>query len=352
MPVKKGRELRLELLHRAFVEAREKGLLRADIVKMYEREDHNVASSTLTEDLNELERVLQERNEVEAEYAIIVNKLPGPGNPQHYRYSSLGLRLYESEKSLSMEQKLEMERIIDALSGFGDYAVLQEVIPQLQSMVQLKKHGQEHEPRKIIEPEFNLGYVGREYVPFLFNAIHNCQELQIDYRPFEGESAIEVCYPLYLKQFNQRWFLVVQKANNTNETQHYSLDRIEKVKVTGQHFFYPTHFDSEVYFEDVIGVTVNPGPVETIKFRVKKPRAYYISTKPIHLSQKQLKENRDPNESFLYFHISVIPNKELYATFLEFGPDLEVLSPNSVRDALKEMIVNMYDLYTQSKTQD
>jgi predicted DNA-binding transcriptional regulator YafY len=344
MPKEKNRNQRLELLHRAFIEAGEKGLSRGDIMKLYENHEYYVTKSTLTEDLTALEEALQKYNIVE-EVAIITEKLSGPGNPLHFRYSDLEYRLYESEKALNMHQRVQMEGIIKSLTGFGDYAVLQEVIPQLQSLVVQKKSDNEEQPRKIIEPEFNLDYVGREYVPALFNAIHHCQELQIKYKPFEEQETTEAYFPLYLKQFNQRWFLVVEQLDQPNQYKHLSLDRIVEITPTGKTFQYPIQFEPEDYFHDVVGVTVNAGSPLTVELRVKKPRAYYIRTKPIHKSQKEIKGAEGADREYIDYRIKVIPNKELYATLLEFGPDLEVLTPETVREEMRKLVRDMHKIY-------
>ncbi|MCH8555015.1 MAG: WYL domain-containing protein [Schleiferiaceae bacterium] len=346
MPLTKKKQERLELLHQKFVAARNMGLSRKAIEQLYMDHDYDVASSTITADLKNLEEELQARNEILSDLAIIEEKLDGPGSPKVYRYSSFEMRLFESEKSLSMEQRLEMKRIIDSLNGFGDYAVLQEIIPQLQSLVvQQKGNGDENEPRKIIEPEFNLDYEGREHVPNLFNAINSCQQLQITYKPFEQQEATEIYCPLYLKQFNQRWFLVVEPLNHPSQYKHLSLDRIVAVLPTGKTFLYPINFDPEDYFHDVVGVTINSSSPVIVDLRVKKPRAYYIRTKPIHKSQKEVKGNADADSPYIEYRIRVIPNKELYATLLEFGPDLEVLTPDSVREEMRQLVSAMYKFY-------
>ena len=46
------------------------------------------------------------------------------------------------------------------------------------------------------------------------------------------------------------------------------------------------------YFDDVIGVTVPDKESETIIIRVNRKRYDYIKTKPLHLSQRLIEENR------------------------------------------------------------
>ena len=110
------------------------------------------------------------------------------------------------------------------------------------------------------------------------------------------------------------------------------LDRIESIEPSGV-TYETTTIDFEEYFDDVVGVTI-PKDQEPVNIQLKfsEDRYPYITSKPIHWSQKLIDGDHRIVE------ISLIPNKELFALLLSYGSDVEVLAPKSVRDDIKAII--------------
>ena len=100
--------------------------------------------------------------------------------------------------------------------------------------------------------------------------------------------------------------------------------------------------DFEEYFDDIIGVTV-PEKIEPVDvlLRVRNYRANFIRTKPLHLTQRIIKETKD----FTTFSINVKINKELIALIMSFDSDAEVLSPASLREEIGRRVKAMNDIY-------
>ena len=70
--------------------------------------------------------------------------------------------------------------------------------------------------------------------------------------------------------------------------------------------FLDYHFDVEKYYKNVIGVTVNTGSQpRRIELWIDASNAPYVITKPLHTSQRLIKENEDGS---VIIHIYVIPN--------------------------------------------
>ena len=92
-----------------------------------------------------------------------------------------------------------------------------------------------------------------------------------------------------------------------------------------------TEINFDTYFNDVIGVTVPKADIETVVLRFSENRFPYIVSKPLHHSQIADLEERT-------ITIQVKPNKELNQLIFSFIPDVEVLSPQSLRDTIKEKI--------------
>ena len=174
----------------------------------------------------------------------------------------------------------------------------------------------------------------------LLKAIINKKVLKLVYAPFGKDSYIEKVYPYYLKQFNDRWYLIAQAVGYDNPA-HYALDRIESFEEIQMHYKEPD-IDFEEYFDDVIGVTVPERlePVDVV-LRVSNNRFNYIKTKPLHLSQRIVSEENN----FTTISINVKINKELIALILSFGHDVEVISPAVLKAEIKKIISAMYYKY-------
>lgn len=112
---------------------------------------------------------------------------------------------------------------------------------------------------------------------------------------------------------------------------NYALDRIVSFKKVDVPFCNNTQINFDTYFDDVIGVTVPKVDIETVVLRFSENRFPYIVSKPLHQSQEVNLEERT-------ITIKVKPNKELDQLILSFIPDVEVLSPQSLRDTIKEKI--------------
>ena len=174
----------------------------------------------------------------------------------------------------------------------------------------------------------------------LLQAILNKKVLKLTYAPF-GKDAYEArVYPYHLKQFNDRWYLIAQ-AVGYDTLGHYALDRIERFEEIGMPYV-ESEVDFSEYFDDVIGVTVPERfePVDVI-LRVSNNRFNYIKTKPLHLSQRVIGEDRNHTR----ISINVKINKELIALILSFGADIEVLAPASLRAEIAKKIRAMNDNY-------
>ena len=101
-------------------------------------------------------------------------------------------------------------------------------------------------------------------------------------------------------------------------------------------------FDFEAYFRDIIGVSIEKDKeVAHIRLKFSPSRLPYVISKPIHHSQYV------ENEAEGIMTLDVIPNKELISELIWFGEDVEVLSPDSLREEIKEKIARMYQKYYQ-----
>ena len=174
----------------------------------------------------------------------------------------------------------------------------------------------------------------------LLQAILNKQVLSLTYAPFGKDSFVDRIYPYHLKQFNDRWYLIA-RAVGYDIFGHYALDRIVSFEPIDMKYV-EADVDFSEYFDDVIGVTVPERyePVDVI-LRVSNNRFNYIKTKPLHLSQRVIGEDK----GYTRISINVKINKELIALILSFGADVEVLAPASLRAEMAKNIHAMNNKY-------
>lgn len=175
-----------------------------------------------------------------------------------------------------------------------------------------------------------------DLLELLLKAIIQHQTMDIRYEvPGRGKREWTV-FPQFLKQYNQRWYLIATKHRDEVEGKIYNLalDRILKMEAN-QHIHYKEcDVDFSVYFENVVGVTKPDGaePI-LVKLRIERGEYPYIESKPIHASQKVISEYGD-DKDYVYVSLYVYDNFELRSKILSYGSKVTVMEPKSLRDKM------------------
>lgn len=277
--------------------------------------------------------------ESEAGFSIPLERIR-QGKKVYYRYS-------EPEFSIK-NQKIsddEVETINSALMvllrfrGIPQFEWVNEIFPKLQSAFQ----GEEF--KEVISFDQNEYLVGLDNLPTLYKSITNKSALIIEYQSFKDTKPKQlIIHPYYLKQFNKRWFMF---GLNDKDKLIYNLplDRIKSITQSSKKYIDNTTLDFKDYFEDIVGVSFTPNekPIK-IKLKINNEDTPYILTKPLHGSQKKLESNADG----IIIEIEVIPNIELRQLILSYGDGIEVISPKSFRDQMKNTIDNMNRKYLKT----
>ena len=195
-----------------------------------------------------------------------------------------------------------------------------------------KKYRISETQRNFLSFDSNVDLRGIDRFKELFNYILNEQPIRINYEPF-GKIPFEAeIHPYFLKQYNNRWFILGYNPEY-KDISVFALDRIKKVESLNVDFIQDTLIEDPFdYFFDVIGTTIpNHGEIEKVILKFSPKRYQYVSAKPIHHTQKS-------NDINLTITIEVIPNKELEAIILGFGKDVEVLEPEHLRQEIIEIM--------------
>lgn len=174
-------------------------------------------------------------------------------------------------------------------------------------------------------------YHGQDHVATLLDFVRKGRAIEFEYEPFGNLRSVRTVFPVFLKEYNYRWFLIGFDREK-QKYQNYALDRIKSTpKLSGWNPSVENLPDPLTYFQDVIGVT-KEGEFETIQVRVVKDRAFYVRTKPWHSSQEEVEET----EKYIEFQWKVYQNREVITRILELGADAEVLSPATLKKRIRQ----------------
>lgn len=190
-----------------------------------------------------------------------------------------------------------------------------------------------------------------DYYQPVFDAIVSKRVIDIDYHPFGREVRTVRVSPYHLRQHNNRWFLIAKRMDfNTDYLSNFAIDRIEGIKETSKKYEpLDKDFDFDEYFEDVIGVSVTDVPVEEVVIYAKDSAFNYIFTKPLHESQIVKRELLPDGRREI--DLRVKDNYELRSLLRSFGSQIEVIKPESLRNAMKEDAETLCKMYAAEKTE-
>lgn len=184
---------------------------------------------------------------------------------------------------------------------------------------------------------------GMKWYRIIFDMIVNKRVINIEYHPFGKEARTIRVSPYYLKQYNNRWFLIA-KHKDCPYFSNYAIDRIENItERTDEYQPLSEDFDFDEYFSDVIGVSVTSEPVEDVELHVTDKALGYIITKPLHESQYTRPERLDNGKWKIT--LKVQPNYEFFSLIRSFGDGIEIAKPETMRIKMKEMVEKIAAMY-------
>lgn len=233
----------------------------------------------------------------------------------------------------------EVLDVLKQFTGFGYFQELNGMVTRLED----KLYKQQHKGKSYIDFEKNELLKGLKHIDPLHKAIIHKKTIEITYQSFKAKlPQIIVFYPYLLKEYRNRWFIL--GANKKGKaTMILALDRIETFKELNSEKYHKSEFDVSVYFNDAIGVSKMPNQTaQTVVMKIIKEHAPYIITKPIHPSQKILKEDDDGT----IFSIEVIWNFELEREILGFGEQIKILSPKRLSGKIQSRLKQTLKKYS------
>ena len=190
---------------------------------------------------------------------------------------------------------------------------------------------------KILLEDVPSGY---QWLEVILRALKQNLEMELFYENFVGKKFSGIMRPLCVKLFKRRWYVLADIAEDKKRI--FSLDRIKNLKLTQRKFEYPKDFDAKEYFRDIFGATaVVERKVEDIIIRTYQELPNYLRSLPMHHSQKEIQASAQYTD----FSLRLVPTFDFIQELLLHRDQLEVISPESLRKDIKEIITKMKNLY-------
>lgn len=120
---------------------------------------------------------------------------------------------------------------------------------------------------------------------------------------------------------------LVADSRDHGEIRHFKVDRIGKVEVTNLPFPPPVNFDLRQHLNNSFGILHGNGELQHVRILFNSVVARYVSEKKFHASQRLTKQT----DGRVLAEFDLDDLREIKAWILSFGPNAQVLAPNSLR---------------------
>ncbi len=219
-----------------------------------------------------------------------------------------------------------------------DNVQLKEWLVQALTLNQMVEDTQQLSEHILLEPlSGNISYL-----PLIMTSIRTGTMLDMTYQSHwkDHPSSFSIA-PYCLKLFRQRWY-VLAKSDLGDKLSIYSLDRIQSLSPTERPYSIPDDFKAASFFEDCFGISMEAESEEVrLKVYHDHKKHLYLQALPLHASQAVEEEAAD--FTILRYHLR--PSYDFRQEILSHGSDLEVLTPQWLRDNIAEIYRKQYLLY-------
>ena len=175
----------------------------------------------------------------------------------------------------------------------------------------------------------------------VIDAMKNSHCISITYRRYgDAKPSVWALEPYCIKLFRRRWYLLGKFSDGGFIT--LSFDRMLEIELTDEDFKMDPDFDAQAYFKDYFGVMTDDRlPVERIVLRAYGNEPYYLRDLPLHPSQREVAKGDDYTD----FEVCLHPTRDFLAYILSRGGWLQVISPDSITQEIKEMLQSAEENY-------
>lgn len=253
-------------------------------------------------------------------------------------YSIMNMPLSQNDYEV-MQEAVDMLR---QLEYFDQITEMADVVKRLQDKLAISQYNR----KPIVHFDSVPNLKGIRLLNPLYNYIAHRQTLRITYQSFKAKKSktYTIC-PYLLKEFRNRWFLFGGRATDLLIF-NLALDRIIKIEPCDVPFRDNPNFHSEHFFDDVIGVSKSlKNRARNVVFWASSEQSKYIKTKPLHPTQRLIREEEN---GCCIFQIRVVINIELYSVLLSYGAGVKVISPNGMAIKMQKRLLAAAKLYEKN----
>lgn len=292
---------------------------------MLERKDIKVGARSFENDLNLMRHCTQLAYHAPIAYDKSLNGYYYTDS--NYSIDKLPLNSSDLAALEIAAATLRQYRHVEVMSGYA--AAVDKVI----GLVTNLRWDEENDNRKIIDFEKAPYVKGIELFDQLVEAIQGRKVVRLSYQKFvDREPQMRVISPHLLKEYRNRWYLLAV-PHEEEKPKIYGLDRVEGLQfLTECNYRDPKDFDSEIYFQNTIGISFHDGKIEEVVLSFTPHDGNYVRTKHLHRTQQVLVDNEDE----FRIKLQVVVNYELVSTILGFGTGVVVLKPESLKLRITE----------------
>ena len=171
----------------------------------------------------------------------------------------------------------------------------------------------------IIHLDSNTDYKNLALVSKLYEAMKETKQILFKYQPFDAEERYYCLHPYFIKEYNNRWFVVCWNDEYGRQT-ILAVDRINSFELTDKVANYDFKTRLLEHMALIVGMSFPEDmTVKKIYFKVSRKNGNYIVTKPIHTSQILIEKEKE----FMVFQLELIPNYDLEMLLKSY--DAEIL---------------------------
>ena len=201
-----------------------------------------------------------------------------------------------------------------------------------QNLINFSENSSKHQNYIISE---NIVFKGTVHIEAILTAFEQHKELTFIYSKQYAQKEERVVIPLFLKEYQKRWYLIGLDKNRNAKLRTFGLDRIENLKI---HKSVQDKIDIDKYkriFKSVIGLDLRPinsaypNPIKVL-IKAKEQQPYYFKSLPLHKSQKIVEETKE----YTIFEYEVLINYEFTQQLNMYQPFLEVMEPEWLRSRM------------------
>lgn len=249
--------------------------------------------------------------------------IPGRPLPQIPLDSQEALTLYLAAISSPLYQTADSRTLIDA----GLHKVLQSFPPEAREYLCRFQTAYAHKSK----PGSNGSKGLPERLRLLQRQITYRYQVRFAYRNLEGNSSERIVDP-YLLHCHDGAFYLIGHCHRRNEPRIFRVDDIEVLTPLEDDFTIPAGFEPASLLRTSLGIHL--GEALQVVLLFSGIAARYFKRSPLHADQRILEES----DGYLLVELPARGIKEVTELVLRYGPEAEVISPDSLRQHVRSRL--------------